>query len=66
MVFLVIDEAGVGDSSLTLEGLMGPVGSSCKDGSLTDLANHQNLHHMQSGFTTCRQRYAVDTYNHGN
>ena len=46
MVLLVIYEAGVGDARLTYKGLVVPVGSSRQNGGLTDLANHQNLHHM--------------------
>ena len=52
MMLFVIYEAAVGNTSLPLEGVMVPVGSGCKNGSLADLANHQHLHHMQHNFTT--------------
>lgn len=47
MVLFVVYEARIGDTSLANECLMVPVGSSRKNGRLTDLAKHQNLHHMQ-------------------
>ena len=56
VVLLVIYEAGVGDTRLTHKGLVVPVGGSRQNGGLTDLANHQNLHHMQQGFTPCTDR----------
>ena len=52
MMLFVIYQAAVGDTSLPLEGLMVPVGSSCKNGSLADLANHQDLYHIQHDFMT--------------
>ena len=44
MVLSIIDKAAVGDAGLPPEGLMIPVGCCRKDGSLTDLSIHQNLH----------------------
>ncbi len=43
MVNLVLDEAGFSNAGLQLEGVLIPVGSSRHNGSLTNLAHHQNL-----------------------
>ena len=52
MVLFIVYEAAILDASLPLEGLMVPVGCSCKNSSLADLANHQYLHHRHPHFVT--------------
>jgi len=43
MMNLVLDEAGSSNAGLHFEGVLIPVGISRHNGSLTDLAHHQNL-----------------------